>query len=1011
MPRFGQNSFAARLFTDNNWAGSGFADDLFRGVASLAAAEQMQLDIGASGGGSKLTTAFPDDGVGKAILPNNAVTIVTSDEAGDGIGLPPGNPTITVGAPSTIGTINTIGDQDYYAIHLDAGVLYQVGLYGYVGGPNGTPLADAYIELRDSNGNLLDAADGGGETPGGQAEGLDAMLTFSVATSGTYYINARAFDQNSANGETGDGVGDYELFARVSSYTPYYDTNSPLYAIDWGTQVNKMHQSVRNPDGNEGPRNTGNPQGHTNYSDATALQALASAQGKGDITGKNVITVYFAHAGEVYIDDDPTTPGTTESNVAKGFQPWEIAAYKYAFAAYEKVADIVYIIVDGPNIYDPLTHTAAADFTFLTYEGTPGPGVSLLGRMSPPDTDNEGQSEFNALDERWTQAGLAPGGFSFTTLIHEMGHGHGLAHPHDNGGHSGIMHGVQPEGVAFDYTNGDYDLNQSVYTMMSYEDGWQKSPYGQAKSTDPYGWLKGLMAFDIAAIQDKYGVNEDTATGNNVYILEDSNHGTTFDANNNITQFASGFESIWDAGGTDEIRYDGNRDANIDLRWASLQYEYGGGGWISYVTGIYGGFTIANGAAIENATGGGGNDTINGNGADNHLDGRGGNDILISWNGFDTLIGGEGNDVLYFGRDFNPQDSAQGGNGRDALVLQGNYTTTLTGANISGIEAISLQSGANTKFGDTTNNFYDFNITTADSLVTAGQQMIVNGQSLRVGEDFTFNGSAEHDGTFLVYGGHGVDHLTGGDGVDIFFFEGDRWGAGDKVDGGAGRDAVVISAGDGLTHIEFAADALTNIESISLNNHFASDPSQHPSYELVLNNGNVAPGGTLIVNGSSVAAGQVVKVDGSAVHDGNLILFGGGGNDTLIAGQGGDLLVGGGGADGLTGGAGADVFRYDSTADSTAGASDLVGDFTSGTDKIDLSRIDANTIAAGDQAFTWIGANAFSGAGAASAGELRVYQDNGSWYVQGDTNGDGNADLVLVFQVGTPALVQGDFLL
>src|SRR3954463_11312522 len=137
---------------------------------------------------AKLTTALPDDGIGK-IAPTSAdVTIVTSDEAGDGIGLAPGNPTINVGDPSTIGTINTIGDQDFYAIHLDAGTLYQIGLYGYVGGPNGVPLPDAYIELYDASGNLLDVADGGGETTGGQAEGTDAMLTVEVATSGTYYI-------------------------------------------------------------------------------------------------------------------------------------------------------------------------------------------------------------------------------------------------------------------------------------------------------------------------------------------------------------------------------------------------------------------------------------------------------------------------------------------------------------------------------------------------------------------------------------------------------------------------------------------------------------------------------------------------------------------------------------------------------------------------------------------------------------------------------------------------------
>jgi Ca2+-binding RTX toxin-like protein len=354
---------------------------------------------------------------------------------------------------------------------------------------------------------------------------------------------------------------------------------------------------------------------------------------------------------------------------------------------------------------------------------------------------------------------------------------------------------------------------------------------------------------------------------------------------------------------------------------------------------------------------------------------------------------------------------ADGGDGRDAIVLQGNVAIVFGETQLTGLESISLQSGANTQFGDTADNFYAYSVTTANGNVAAGQQMIVNGQSLRAGEDLTFDGSAESDGQFLVFGGHGVDTLKGGSGNDLFVFDADRWGANDKVDGGAGRDAVVITAGNGLTHIDFGATSLVGIESLSVANRYASDPTATPSYEFVLDNGNVAPGGTLIVNASSLAAGQVMKLEGRGVHDGNLILFGGAGHDTLTAGDGADLLVGGARADGLTGGAGADTFRYDAAGDSIAGAEDLIGDFQTGLDKIDLSRIDADSATAGDQAFHWIGSNAFSGGGAPSAGELRVYENGGYGWIEGDTDGDGLADLVIVLQVGTAPLVQEDFLL
>jgi Ca2+-binding RTX toxin-like protein len=301
---------------------------------------------------------------------------------------------------------------------------------------------------------------------------------------------------------------------------------------------------------------------------------------------------------------------------------WEMRAFEMAMEKYEQVADVVYI-----EVFDK----AKADFKFITYNGTPEAGI--LGRMSPPGTTNEGQAEFNRNGPGWTEAELRPGGYSFITLVHELGHGHGLAHPHDNGGRSGVMEGVVADGTAFDYSTGAYDLNQMVFTMMSYEDGWQTSPYGNSPNNG-YGYIAGLMGFDIAAIQDKYGVNEEWATGDNHYVLKDVNASGTM------------YESIWDAGGFDSISYQGARDAVIDLRPASLEYEYGGGGWISYAHGIYGGFTIANGVTIEVATGGSGNDRITGNDVANNLWGNAGNDALIGGAGEDLLVGGAGKDTL-----------------------------------------------------------------------------------------------------------------------------------------------------------------------------------------------------------------------------------------------------------------------------------------------------------------------------------------------------------------------------
>lgn len=127
------------------------------------------------------------------------------------------------------------------------------------------------------------------------------------------------------------------------------------------------------------------------------------------------------------------------------------------------------------------------------------------------------------------------------------------------------------------------------------------------------------------------------------------------------------------------------------------------------------------------------------------------------------------------------------------------------------------------------------------------------------------------------------------------------------------------------------------------------------------------------------------------------------GDNSLFGGAGDDLLVGGEGTDRMSGDAGADVFRFLLVSDSRPGAlRDVIRDFQPGTDVIDLAAIDADTRAAGDQAFVFIADAAFSGV----AGQLRY----AGQLLEADVNGDGVAD----FQVqlsGVAAVTNGDFLL
>jgi serralysin len=774
------------------WGGR-FGDAIvhLQGASDAAAVSLAGID-GAS--------AFSTDGlIGKEAAASPTVLIVTPDDIANDTST---TTWITVDGSHLISTLNTIGDFDFVKVEMVAGRTYDIGQYAYVGGPSGVPLADAFIEIYDPAGNLTLQEDGGGpNTP----NGLDALATFTAQETGTYYINARAFAQLDPNG---DSVGDYELFVKdvtgrltAPPYQAYYDFDSPLHSIDWGSQ---FARSSRNPDGAEGPRPTGNE--------------YIGAGGYG-ISGKNVITYYFAKQGDIFLSSNPATFGiTTDIIQATNITDAEKAQYRLAFAQYEMVADLVYLEVSDRN---------QADLKIITYNGTPGQATpSVLGRASPPGEESEGQMEFNRGDKRYNEDGLSQGGIFFSTLLHEYGHAHGLAHPHDDGGRSSIMRGAGPSENPTDPNGviggsyGDYGLSQGIFTVMSYNGGWDLRPDGTPPpaSTDDNGWEGTLSPLDIAVIQDKYGVNEEYRTGDDVYVLRDVQERGTF------------YQAIWDAGGVDLILYEGARNAVIDLRDATLQYEEGGGGWVSYVNGINGGYTIANAVSIENATSGSGNDTLIGNEAANVLDGGAGTD---------TLTGGAGQDTFRF----EAGDSAVG-SGRDRITdfdgdlidLSAIGTRFIEGAAFSGVagqvRSVSFAGSTIIEADANGDGLADLQIeldgavplTVDDFLGLANASGGTNGADTLTGTAGAdlLEGRGGNDvlsglgGNDVLNGGAGNDRLSGGAGFDRFLFEDPGtdtitdFRRGDLIDlSGLGVDSSDVTLSKGKVFVELGAEDLT----------------------------------------------------------------------------------------------------------------------------------------------------------------------------------------------------------
>ena len=460
--------------------------------------------------------------------------------------------------------------------------------------------------------------------------------------------------------------------------------------------------------------------------------------------------------------------------------------------------------------------------------------------------------------------------------------------------------------------------------MMSYEDGWQTSPYGNAETDVGYGYLGGLMAFDIAAIQDKYGVNEEYATGDDSYTLKDVNAPGTY------------YSSIWDGGGTDSIVYDGAKDANIDLRPATLKYEAGGGGWVSYAFGIYGGFTIANGVTIENAASGSGNDTLTGNSADNILSSGAGNDrLILDGGGDDIAYGGAGSDSVYFGAALTSANSADGGEDRDQLTLQGDYSTSpvTLGAGIINFEFLLLVSGTDDRFGGSGLNSYSYNVTSRDENIAGGEFLVVDAGQLQEGENLTFDGSAELDGAFRFWGGQGTETLVGGAQSDQFLFNPGRFGSSDQVNGGGSRDQLALR---GDYSVVFGAAQITSIESLLvLSGRDVRDNTDY-DYDLTMNDSNLLGGVRMTVDAGQLRSTEKLVFDGSAESDGTFRIFGGAGNDSLTGSGGADIIFGALGKDYLKGGGGADTYSYRSAADSTSTGYDVIDGFVFGTDVIDM---------------------------------------------------------------------------
>ncbi|WP_045217042.1 leucine-rich repeat domain-containing protein [Desulfonatronovibrio magnus] len=354
----------------------------------------------------------------------------------------------------------------------------------------------------------------------------------------------------------------------------------------------------------------------------------------------------------------------------------------------------------------------------------------------------------------------------------------------------------------------------------------------------------------------------------------------------------------------------------------------------------------------------GGNDSISvvTSANDHYIYGGEGDDNIVTGSGQNTIFGGSGNDTIvsadvgHNGLGHATNDILDGGDGENELhLMKGDFDENVfdTDDSLQNIHIIRLSGGEDGATGvDLSGQTEGFEVHSNNSVF--GNDII---------------GGSGND---TIISGAGYDHLTGGEGDDLFHITG-----GEVLieDLGNGQDSLVVESGAGVTAWVYESGQWI-ATSDSINNGSATIDA-HYGVENVIDLSQAGGDNGWLIRG-------FFESDSLVGSDQDDTIEGGGGNDTITGGKGADELWGRGGIN---------VFKYLSEDDSNLERYDTIMDFNVASDKLyfDIQ---------GFHSFEWRGSDEFDGSGPQARYEI----DNGAAVLLIDVNGGGAADMKILLE-------------